>query len=735
MVNVYPNESIIRFYDGTLIYIEEVQYSSDGKTNWESTFNPEKHVSTIDNVTILDGHKYRRVRHAGDEKFQIPSLWVPENGQSALLRVTDDYIQWKLELEPEWKNLIALEDLKGLQGDQGIPGTGLNINGAGALDIRPNPGNISTSTCTSCNENYTGVSTPFTFMSVGNHKLEAADIVDELTYWHTVDGTNWVQSTNADLGKYVIGWKATAAANANSDALTVNYKGQVLLFTASPLYNSAGYVYIYADGVWNQLANISTPSGLVKINNSDVLGFLQDKVDNITIIANANNNLEVADNSIDEFKLKLNTFTDGLDQQAGLPIKAKVEDYAGFGLSYYTSLTNNEEDLQVLVDNLLSDGLAVDTVAVSVDGEMPNRAKVNVNDLINNNSGLISTLESDTYYDLQVNVGNGLQFSSDLVKKVEVKADELSLEVDANNIHVKNYLAGNDGILASHLNPNTVDTLKGIDLSNTTGIFAKVDNSTIGYDGTGNLEVPLNGITGDRLNDNTADNTKGIEVLNDMLAVKVDNISTQFNGAGEIELIDSYITNLISGTFVSSLNTLQGDVALAAGSDTYISLNISTLGQNINITPSLDTNLLTTNVITPAITGYNFDEIIDDRVSSLLKAGTGITLAYDDAANTLTVSNTMSAPSSGSVLNIDGVRVDGVSNSYARADHKHGVDDGALTIAKTLGLQTALDSKIELNVYYGNAKITTTGIVYKSVGGNEYKLIVDDAGNIGTVLV
>lgn len=734
MINVYPDQSIIRFYDGTLIYIDEVQYSSDGKTNWEHTFNPESHISTIDGLTLLDGHKYRRVRHSGDTKFQIPSLWVPEDGQSALLRVTDDYIQWKLELDAVWKNLVALDDLKGLQGDQGIPGTGLNINGAGALDIRPDCGETS-STCTTCNNNSSGIKTPSTFMSVGNHKLETIDIVDELTYWHTVDGTNWVQSTNADLGTYVIGWKASAAANANSDGLTVNYKGQVVLFTASPLYNSAGYIFIYADGVWSQLANISTPSGLIKMNNADVLGFLEDKIDNVTIIANANN-LEVADNSIDEFKLKLYTFTDGLDQQTGLPIKAKVEDYAGFGLSYYTSTTDNEEDLQVNVNDLISDGLAVNTTIVPVDGEIPNKIEVNVNDLINDNSGLISTTEADTFDDLQVNLGDGLQFSTDLVKKVEVKADELSLEVDANNIHVKDYLTGNDGILASHLNPDTVDTLKGIDLNNTTGIFAKVDNSTIGYDGTGNLEVPLNGITGDKLNDNVADNTKGIVVLNDMLVAKVDNISTQFNGSGEISLIDTYITNLISGTFVSSLNTLQGDIAIAAVADTYINLSIATSGQNINITPSLDTSLLTTNIINPAISGYNFDEIIDDRVALLMKAGTGITLTYDDVLNTLTVASSISAPTSGSVLNLDGVRVDGVNNTFARSDHKHGIDDNALTIAKTFGLQTALDSKIQIDIPYGNATIKSlTGVVIKSPGGNNYKLIVDDAGNIGTVLV
>lgn len=49
-----------------------------------------------------------------------------------------------------------------------------------------------------------------------------------------------------------------------------------------------------------------------------------------------------------------------------------------------------------------------------------------------------------------------------------------------------------------------------------------------------------------------------------------------------------------------------------------------------------------------AVAGGSIDEIIDDRVASLLVAGTGITLSYNDAGNLLTISSS-AAPGSGTI--------------------------------------------------------------------------------------
>ena len=39
------NNGLIRLFDGTVVYIDSYQYSSDGVTNWESTFQPFTHIN------------------------------------------------------------------------------------------------------------------------------------------------------------------------------------------------------------------------------------------------------------------------------------------------------------------------------------------------------------------------------------------------------------------------------------------------------------------------------------------------------------------------------------------------------------------------------------------------------------------------------------------------------------------------------------------------------------------
>lgn len=48
------------------------------------------------------------------------------NGKEIELRVDSEYLQWRYVGEEEWKNLIAISDLKGDKGEQGIPGVNGN---------------------------------------------------------------------------------------------------------------------------------------------------------------------------------------------------------------------------------------------------------------------------------------------------------------------------------------------------------------------------------------------------------------------------------------------------------------------------------------------------------------------------------------------------------------------------------------------------------------------------------
>ena len=60
---------------------------------------------------------------------------VGEDGREVELRVEDDYIQWKYDDEDTWTDLVALDDLEGPAGEDGIGIEDLEINDEGELVI------------------------------------------------------------------------------------------------------------------------------------------------------------------------------------------------------------------------------------------------------------------------------------------------------------------------------------------------------------------------------------------------------------------------------------------------------------------------------------------------------------------------------------------------------------------------------------------------------------------------
>jgi hypothetical protein len=132
-MNLNTYNGIIRFYDGSIVAIELQEYSADGKYNWESTFNPNSHISTLDGVTLLDGHKYKRVKHTGETSWQLPYRIVPEE---PIFRVQNGMLQYKLETQPDtaYVNLFDITTLQGKDGNegkQGVRGEGWHIDQVG----------------------------------------------------------------------------------------------------------------------------------------------------------------------------------------------------------------------------------------------------------------------------------------------------------------------------------------------------------------------------------------------------------------------------------------------------------------------------------------------------------------------------------------------------------------------------------------------------------------------------
>ena len=124
-------------------------------------------------------------------------------------------------------------------------------------------------------------------------------------------------------------------------------------------------------------------------------------------------------------------------------------------------------------------------------------------------------------------------------------------------------------------------------------------------------------------------------------------------------------------------------------------------GSNVTLTYNDTANTLTIASTQPSTTDnltegstnkYYTDERVDDRVNGLLVAGSGITLTYDDAANSLTVANTVSAPANTDAL------TEGSTNLYftnARAD------------ARIAAATTDSLSEGSTNLYFTNARATS----------------------------
>ena len=121
---------IFRFPNGRELYIEEIQYSPNGKDTWEKRFIPHPHTNPNDPTQLIDGHKYRRVRHAGDDYFQFPEYIVAKDGDHSVFKMNGSIIQYKLslELDDEWQDLFDFSTLKGEKGDKGLRGKGWHID-------------------------------------------------------------------------------------------------------------------------------------------------------------------------------------------------------------------------------------------------------------------------------------------------------------------------------------------------------------------------------------------------------------------------------------------------------------------------------------------------------------------------------------------------------------------------------------------------------------------------------
>lgn len=127
-----------------------------------------------------------------------------------------------------------------------------------------------------------------------------------------------------------------------------------------------------------------------------------------------------------------------------------------------------------------------------------------------------------------------------------------------------------------------------------------------------------------------------------------------------------------------------------------------------------------------ASTITDLSEAIDDRVNALMVAGQNMALAYNDVANTLTVSTTAANVSSTAPAPL-GVAAAGTSVDAARADHVH-----AMPTAEQLGVAPAVHTHTASNVSdFGEA--VDDRVAALLVEGSQIGIAYDDAANTLTI--
>jgi len=182
------------------------------------------------------------------------------------------------------------------------------------------------------------------------------------------------------------------------------------------------------------------------------------------------------------------------------------------------------------------------------------------------------------------------------------------------------------------------------------------------------------------------------------------------------------------GTLAASA-VQPGDLATVATTGAYSDLT----GIPSTFTPSSHTH--TASEVT------DFSEAVDDRVSSLLVQGTGVTLTYNDSAGTLTIdvpsgSGDVTGPASAvdsRLAAFDGttgkvIKDSGYSaSSFAASSHTHAISD-------VTNLQTTLDGKAASSHTHAISDVTNLQTTLDGKAASSHTHAISDVTNLQTSL-
>lgn len=622
----------------------EVQYSPDGMSLWGNEYRDDNHTNALYPGVVIPPHKYIRFRLDGRAYFENPIRLVGIDGKECEFRNHHGYIQWKYvsEHENEYKTLFLISDYL-IEGPRGERGKGLLIHYSDYLEnihlYTPSANDVSN--CNPCNEGANDIhfnpSLPI-FMSIGTST--------------TNDATN----------------------------------GKI-------------YAYSFNSKVWTEIPGILNDTGEVKLDISDTLSYLKDKLS--VDFKLDEGKIYLADGSVETKHIKSLTFdeTIALQLQNNIPYKYYVDSRALVDMHLGTKFVSQYNIHKMIVDlnNMIFDnwGLVVKNI-----GDVT-KFQVDVRDLIDENSAIRAELIDDIYK-LFIRSGLGTRIGA-ITKGIDLvyNTDIFTIPTDENAHKALNLLSSDNfdkGIQARHISRKAVDVSRGIDKDiQDNGLFyMKISSANFEFSNTGQLKLKDNSVIFEQIDKGIFDTAKGIHIDTHLKKISF-NISSKYFKFGEngdlmpkndflVQLEQNYIAK-IRANGIDYMNNVE---FVTSANNNIFTISLLNDTGKLNFKVNMDSNQFTNGIYSNIQTYFN------------------------NTANQILIENV-----SGLHTQLSQIDVRGQLSSYAQSGHKHLLND-----------ITDKAAIMQIGKEYDNIMIANNGLFIRYNSGSPWRKLISNSSNV-----